>query len=286
MPLLDNETQISVLVEGLDHPEGIAWGLDGYAYAGGEAGQIYRIDIEKRELSEFANTGGFVLGMALDSSHNIYACDAVNKCIQKITPGGIVSVYSTGSADEPLTTPNYPAFDTSGNLFVCDSGDWNKDNGKIYKIAPGGDGQVWDRNLREFPNGLCIGPGGDYLYVAMSVNPPRISRIKIESDGRAGVSETVVELPMTVPDGVAFDTDGNLYASMYRPDRIYRYTPAGQLEVLAEDFQGTLIAGPTNIAFCGRALDTLLGANIGRWHISRYETGSTGLQLNYPTLEI
>ena len=35
MAILDNDTQVSVLVEGLDHAEGIAWGLDGYAYAGG-----------------------------------------------------------------------------------------------------------------------------------------------------------------------------------------------------------------------------------------------------------
>ena len=47
MSILDNDTQVSVLVDGLDHPEGIAWGLDGYAYAGGEAGQLYRIDIEE-----------------------------------------------------------------------------------------------------------------------------------------------------------------------------------------------------------------------------------------------
>ena len=37
MAILNNETDISILVEGLDHAEGIAWGLDGYAYAGGEA---------------------------------------------------------------------------------------------------------------------------------------------------------------------------------------------------------------------------------------------------------
>ena len=46
MALLDNDAQVSVLVEGLDHPEGIAWGLDGHAYAGGEAGQVYRIDVD------------------------------------------------------------------------------------------------------------------------------------------------------------------------------------------------------------------------------------------------
>jgi len=284
MALLDNETEISILVEGLDHAEGIAWGLDGYAYAGGEAGQIYRIDIERKELIQIADTGGFILGLALDAGNNIYACDIGNKAIMKITPNGVTSVYSKGSKSEPFTTPNYPAFDGQGNLYVCDSGDWKVDTGRIYKIRPGGEGEIWDRRLNTFPNGHCLSADGNWLYVAMSVNPPRIERIKIESDGKAGSHETVFELPGTVPDGVAFDTDGNLYVSMYRPDRIYRYSPSGNLDILADDFEGTKIASPTNIAFCGENRDILLSANLGRWHISRYETDVTGESLQYPDL--
>ncbi len=284
MSLLNNDTQVSIFVEGLDHPEGIAWGMDGYAYAGGEAGQVYRIDIENQEAVQFADTGGFVLGMALDSDHNIYACDAGNSAVMKITKGGAVSVYSSGAEDEPFRVPNYPAFDAEGNLYVCDSGDWLEDNGVIYRIRPGGETEVWDRRPKEFPNGLCIGPDGDEIYVAMSVNPPRVIRIKIEADGSPGHTETVAEFPNTVPDGVAFDTDGNLYVSMYRPDVIYRRTPEGQIDILAEDYQGTLIAAPTNIAFCGRDRDMLLGANIGRWHITRYDVGVTGHRLHYPNL--
>ncbi len=284
MPLLDSDTQISVLVDGLDHPEGIAWGLDGYAYAGGEAGQLYRIDIERQEYTQFADTGGFILGIALDADNNVYACDTGNSAVMKVTPAGAVSTYSTGTPDEPFATPNYPAFDAEGTLYVCASGEWEADNGLVYRIRPGGETEVWSRSLAEFPNGLCIGPDGNYLYVAMSVNPPRVDRIKIEADGSAGPTETVVELPMTVPDGVAFDTDGNLYVSMYRPDVIYRRTPSGQIDVLAEDSQGTLIACPTNVAFCGRERNILLSSNLGRWHITRYEVDATGLALHYPKL--
>ncbi len=118
----------------------------------------------------------------------------------------------------------------------------------------------------------------------MSLNPPRVDRIKIESDGSGGAVETVVELPMTVPDGVAFDTSGSLYVSMYRPDRIYRLTPSGQLDVLADDFEGTLIAAPTNIAFCGSNRDILLSTNPGRWHITRYDVDAAGLPLHYPDI--
>ena len=284
MALLNNDTQLSVLVDGLDHPEGIACGPDGGVYAGGEAGQVYRIDIDRAEFTEFANTGGFVLGMALDSTGNIYACDLANACVHKITQGGEVSVYSTGLSSEPMVVPNYPAFDAHGNLYVCDSGGWKEDSGKIFKVAPGGEAVVWERSLKTFPNGLCMGPNGDSLYVAMSLNPPRIARVEILPDGSAGNVETVVELPRTVPDGVAFDTDGNLYISCYRPDIIYRLSPEGKLEVLAEDYEGTAMAAPTNIAFCGPDRDILLGCNLGRWHITRYEANKTGLRLHYPDL--
>ena len=284
MALLDNDTQLSVLVDGLDHPEGIACGPDGGVYSGGEAGQVYRIDIDRAEFTEIANTGGFVLGMALDSAGNIYACDLVNACVHKITPEGEVSVYSTGPSSEPMAVPNYPAFDPQGNLYVCDSGGWKEDSGRIFKVAPGGDAIVWDRSLKTFPNGLCVGPNGDSLYVAMSLNPPRIARVEILPDGSAGNVETVVELPRTVPDGVAFDTDGNLYISCYRPDIIYRLSPEGDLEVLAEDYEGTAMAAPTNLAFSGPNRDILLGCNLGRWHITRYEAGATGLRLHYPDL--
>jgi gluconolactonase len=118
----------------------------------------------------------------------------------------------------------------------------------------------------------------------MSVNPPRVDCIRVNADGSAGAKDTVIHLPGTVPDGVAFDTDGNMYVSMYRPDVIYRVSPSGKAEVLAEDYRGTLIAAPTNIAFCGPDRDVLLSANIGRWHITRYETGATGHPLVYPDL--
>ena len=160
MVLLNNDRDVSVLVDGLDHVEGVAWGLDGYCYAGGEAGQIYRIDVNRGEATQIADTGGFVLGLALDANHNIYACDTGNRAVMKITPDGSVSRYATGAPDEPFYTAQLLGVRfTNGNLYVCDSGDWKVDNGN--------DIQNWARRrevlsgrgrLCEFPNGLCVGP--------------------------------------------------------------------------------------------------------------------------------
>ena len=99
---LFNLEQFTTLVDGLDHPEGVAWGADGNWYAGGEAGQIYRIATDGA-FTQVASTGGFVLGLALDGNHNIYACDLFQNKVFKASATGEVSVYSDGSADRKLS---------------------------------------------------------------------------------------------------------------------------------------------------------------------------------------
>src|SRR5262245_30368793 len=107
-------------VEGLDHPECVACGPDGTTWAGGEAGQIYRLSADGKH-TQIASTGGFILGICLDGNGNIYACDLAKHAVFRVTPSGEVSVYSPGTADRPMVTPNYPVFDAAGNLYVTDS---------------------------------------------------------------------------------------------------------------------------------------------------------------------
>ena len=68
-------SDLYVIAAPLDHPEGIATGPDGELYAGGEAGQVYRIDRAAGTPSEIANTGGFVLGLCHDAAGMIYLCN-------------------------------------------------------------------------------------------------------------------------------------------------------------------------------------------------------------------
>ncbi|MDP7628210.1 MAG: SMP-30/gluconolactonase/LRE family protein [SAR202 cluster bacterium] len=286
MPILDVKKDVSYCVgsfgEGLDHPECVTWGSDGYAYAGGEGGQLYRINVTENKYEQFSQASHFVGGMCQDGSGNLYFCSG-NK-VYKTNSKGEISEYSSGTSAVPMVGPNYPAFDTDGNLYVTDSGEWEKDNGRIFKISPSGQTKIWSEALQTFPNGICLSSDGSHLYVAVSLNPPRIERIPIDAEGEPGNPEIVVDMPNSVPDGLAFDSDGNLYISCYRPDSIFRLDPTGTLEVLAHDYEGTLMAAPTNIAFCGDNLDDLLSANLGRWHISRYNIKASGLPLNYPVI--
>lgn len=290
MPLIQL-AHARVLVDGLDHPEGVTYGPDGYLYAGGEAGQVYRVDLAQAVATPFADTGGLNLGIALDAEANLYICNAGERVINKVTPQGTVTVYSRGDGTRAMITPNYPAFDALGNLYVADSGAWKADNGCIWCIEPGGETRVLDETACHFPNGCAVSPDGAYLYIAMSLNHPRVVRLPIENGQKAGPLEEVVALPHTVPDGLAFCADGSLLISCYRPDVIYRLAPrtgepaGGELGVLMEDYEGTLLGAPTNVCFAGEELATLVWANLGRWHLGmNAHTGLRGAPLFYPRL--
>ena len=270
------------LATGLDHPEGIAVGPDGSLYAGGEAGQIYRIG-EDGAVDEIASTGGFIYGVAVDGWGDVFACDFGNAAIMRVSATGEITTHSNGTAERPMRVPNFPAFDDAGNLYVTDSGEWGDDDGLIYRIAPGGATEVWTVATPRFPNGCCLSAAGDALLVVES-RGRAIVRVPIEDDGSAGQAEPVVDLTGSQPDGIALAEDGTMFVGCYRPDRVYRIAPDRTVEVFAEDQDGVVLNQPANVAFFGPNLDRLVVSSLGGWSLMAAPAGSRGLPLRYPTV--
>ncbi len=275
-------SEFRTLADGLDHPEGVAAGPDGTLYAGGEQGQVYKIAPDG-SVQQVGMVDGFALGLALDAESNIYICETTGRTVKKVTPGGEVSVYSAGAPERPFVTPNYPAFDAAGNLYVADSGHWNGNDGCIFVVRPDGHTGIFSDQVTAFPNGLAIGPDGKWLYVVVS-ELPGIVRIAIEDDGSAGAIEVVIELPRNVPDGIAFDQDGTLFIACYAPNVVYQLTSDGRLDILGYDWQNTQLSAPTNIAFIGERRTTMVIGSLSRWHLTSIEMETPGLALQFPTL--
>jgi sugar lactone lactonase YvrE len=276
-PLL---SQASIFAEGLDHPEGIAVHPDGSVWAGGEAGQIYRIAPDGSKVEQIADTGGFVLGLAFSPGAQWLAiCDLGKKCVWKLNLQNMeLSLFTSGADGHLFNIPNYPVFDHHGHLYVSESGTPREVMGKILKFDSDGNGQVWHQGPFDFANGLALGPGGSHLYIACSFLPG-VERLAILPDGSAGERSLYCTLPSSVPDGLAFDQNGNLFVTCYSPNKIYRITPAGAASVWLDDWDGHTLSNPTNIAFGGPDMDQLFTANLGRWHITRINAGIKGLPL-------
>lgn len=277
-------SEFEPFVDGLDHPECVTCDSAGVVYAGGEAGQIYRVSLNG-SYEQVGSTEGFVLGICLDGAGDVYACDSARRAVIRVrSSDGASSVYSDGDGFRQMVNPNYPVFDAAGNLYVSDSGTYNRNDGCLWVIPPGGGAaQLLSSDVTAFPNGLALDPDGAHLHVVVS-QLPGVVRIPVAGGRAAGPVEEVVRLPERhVPDGIAFDAHGALYISCYTPDVIFRFSANG-LEKLAEDWERAILAAPTNIAFCGPDRRTLVVASLGRWHLTKAKMPVAGAPYNYPTL--
>ena len=185
----------------------------------------------------------------------LYVANRTIGTIQKITPGGVGSVFATSSSG--LQIPYGLAFDSAGNLFVANFHDVGS---FIMKFTPGGVGSVFASSGL---NGARV-PAFDSavnLYVASPRNnrimkfSPTGSDLGVFADSADGLNH---------PSGLAFDSAGNLYAANAVGNSIIKFTPGGVGSV----FANTGLNGPASLAFDSRG--NLYAANYYSSTIQKY----------------
>src|SRR5258706_1984890 len=131
-----NIEDVIIFYDGVDHSECVAVHPDGSVWAGGEAGQIYRISSDGKNIEVINNTDGFILGIAFSPAADwLSVCDSKNKCVWKLNlHNNKLEKFANGADGENFNIPNYAAFDSNGNLYVSESGAFRKVCGKIYKF--------------------------------------------------------------------------------------------------------------------------------------------------------
>lgn len=255
-------------------PEGIAVSRDGQIAVGTfyheGPSHIFVFDAGGRVLRD-VTVGDKVPSPLLGviwKGNDIYAADFGNGRILLITPDDRVTTFarlpqlprmSPGPAEQP-PGPNGLALDRVGNLYVSDSF-----QGVVWKIAASGQVSAWKRDValistKELPfgaNGITFTPEGDALLVANS-GEGTIVRIAVGKDGSAGAVSIFAE-GITVPDGIAFGPDANLWvlSPAAKDYAVLVIAPTGRrlASVGTEGFNG-----PTSLDFLG---STLLAVNLG-----------------------
>src|SRR5438094_153574 len=201
-------------------------------------------------------------GIAVDSAGIVYVADQANSTIRKITPAGVVTTIAGaagmfGSADGSgsaarFNAPDGIAVDSSGNLYVADSG-----NHEIRKITPAkavttfagsattdgggigssdGTGRIARFN---YPNAVAV--SGATVYVGDTYNH---TIRKITSNGVVTTFAGTAGVPGSAdgignaaqfyrPFGVAADKAGNVYVADASNSTIRKITSAGVVTTLA-----------------------------------------------------
>jgi gluconolactonase len=262
----------------LKHPEGLAVATDGAIWCGGDGGEIYRIEPDGSAIELIASTDGFTLGMAFDGRGQLFTCDLGHKAVFRLDlDSRRLDKFFTGSAGTTIRVPNYPVVDSTRDcLYVSDSHEFGVPGPGVWRVdLETGEGRLWYDKPLNFANGMALSPDRRWLYIVETF-ARQVSRISIGDDGSASDAEIFVAGIERLPDGLAFDGEGNLYISCYEPSRVFRASPEGRLELLYDDPEAHMLCHPTNCAFRGPELFT---SNLGRWHITRIEVGKSGAPL-------
>jgi len=151
---------------------------------------------------------------------------------------------SDGSNDEIATglgEPNFIVTTPWDTILVSDD---RPNVGAILEVTWEGDVSVWSDEVPT-PNGMVFSLDGSTLYVAATFQEAGLWRIPV-TDGEAGTAEKWVAYDTSAPDGVAIDSEGNVYVALNTAGQIAKVDAEGNSTTITSDLRGV---GPASIAF-------------------------------------
>lgn len=265
-----------IYAKGLDHPECCTFDREGHLWAGGEAGQIYRIDRNGR-LEEVANLGVFCAGIAFSSDQVLHVC-APALGIVRIERNGQYAVFADSCAGRKIREANFPVFDRGGHLYATDSGEWKGNVGRLMRFERDGSGIDVACGFG-YANGLALSLDEKEIFMVES-DTNSVHRIELLDDGiRSGAIEVYAKNVGHLPDGLCLDSEGNLLVTSYGSHEILSVDKKKKISLVAHDPNGVMLGNPTNVTFGGAKYDEIYVANLARWAITKARLGRKGMPL-------
>ena len=268
----DDESDYGVFTKNL------IYGMEGKADENNE--KIRRVT-SSGDVTTFAGSGSYAyteglaasaafrspLGVAIDTSGNLYIADSNNHRIRKISSGTVSTLAGSGSSGSTdangtsasFNTPSGIAIDTSGNLYVADT-----INNKIRKVTSGGIVSSIGGAVFSNPLGVAVDSLGN-IYIADTNNN------KIKMMTQAGVVTTIggtgdsgfldgpaLSALFNRPSGVAVDSNGNVYIADTSNNKIRMITSSGIATTLVDYATITNVSSTISATFTpyGISIDT------------------------------
>jgi uncharacterized protein (TIGR03437 family) len=192
----------------------------------------------------------FPVGVAVDSSGNVYIADYGNSTVRKVSTNGTITTFAgTGAwgyggdggpaSKATLGAPYGLAIDPAGNIYVSDTSNLN-----IRKITPDGNIQTVVTNVNA--ESIAVDAAGNIYfpdYVSSTVQKilPSGSQFAIAGTFTASYSGDgglAAAAALNQPHGVAVDSAGNVYVADTGNQLIRLLTPAASTVSIANAASG------------------------------------------------
>ncbi|TVS16639.1 MAG: SMP-30/gluconolactonase/LRE family protein [Planctomycetaceae bacterium] len=255
--LLDEDAQIEILARGFTWTEGPVWVPEA------QGGYLLFSDIPRNTVFQWREGQGIRLflqpsgytgrvfyglepgsnGLLLDPQGRLVLCEHGDRRIAVLTEDGGKRTLVDNYQGKRLNSPNDAVYMSNGDLYFTDPpyglpNRWDDPRREldfcgVYRLTRDGELTLLTDQLPR-PNGIALSPDEKTLYVAQSDPKAAIwMAFPIQEDGTLGTGRVLFDATKWVgrrpglPDGLAVDQQGNLWAS--GPGGILILTPEGRL---------------------------------------------------------
>jgi sugar lactone lactonase YvrE len=223
---------------------------------------------------------GIPASLAFGPDKALYVADEGRRAILRVGNDRAQEEWVGGENGPALNGPNDLSFDSNGALFFTDPWTSSAANpvGAVYGFSADGKLTKIDDGMA-FPNGIVVRDGR--LLVAETYRNC-IWAYDVVGAGRAINKRlfcTLPEVPDAAfhgPDGMAFDSNGNLYVAHYGAFCVRVFASDGEL------LRSIMTQGnPTNVCFGGPRFEHLVATIDDRGELHAYDIGALGDRINY-----
>ncbi|MCA9045718.1 MAG: SMP-30/gluconolactonase/LRE family protein, partial [Planctomycetaceae bacterium] len=183
-------------------------------------------------------------GLLLDPKGRLVCCEHGDRRLSVLTKDGGKRTLVDNYKGKRLNSPNDAVFHANGDLYFTDPpyglpkqyDDPRRelDFCGVYRLSTSGEVTLLTKEMTR-PNGIGFSPDGKTLYVAQSDPEAALWKsFPVKEDGTLGPGKVLFDATDAVekgwpglPDGMAVDKDGNLFAT--GPGGVYVFSAAGKL---------------------------------------------------------
>jgi gluconolactonase len=298
-PILDFEidrSAIRYIGEGLQRPECILAEPDGTLWSADARGGVARLNpdgsqqiITQKRSAAFAGavseadrflTGTLPNGLAFARDGSILISNFGTDCLEIMSRDGETRLLADSIDGRPVGKVNFVLRDSKDRIWITVSTrvrNWM--HALRTDLADGYIARYEDGAFRivaegfRFTNEIRFDAREEFLYVVETTGGC-ISRLRV--DGRANLTNREVFGPSSLgtgawPDGIAFDSFGNLWGTLVYSDKLFVLTPEGDLKVLLDESDPVKVAALEKQFFENRVTEEVLfatGTGVAPWMAS------------------
>lgn len=252
--------------DALSRPECVLCERDGTLWVGDKRAAFTRHDPDGRQVL-LGSMGPLPNGMAMDRDGRILVANLETGVLFRVERDGRETAILDGVEGGPLGSLNFAYFDPAGRAWLTISTltvprlkalDEPVADGLLLRLHGDGAAEVVARDFF-FANEVRVDRAMEWLYIA-ETTAGRIRRAPLSAEGALGAFEPFGADPLypgARTDGIAFDCEGNLWATEISRNALVVLTPEGEAITVWEDPEGEILRHPTSVAFGGPDLRTV-----------------------------